>query len=243
MEKSLLWAMEVSSFFGDISHEPNHIYLRFLRIAALHLLALPNAWAHGCPTMPRLSVLVSGCSVLLVLAWLLLVTGRNVERENDNDPAMLRGREHTGNHNNSPSGEGVGLGIEVQAVGEEASRQMQGKKKRPVKGVVVNRREIIEHVTLDDLRAPEGRLWIPAAMLGPLSPTSPDPLYNVLVAYCLLDMASYHAKPWLFAMGTFHQKQSGCLSDKTLVRTYRLSHLAVRLNIHTSKYFHVQRLS
>lgn len=107
-------------------------------------------------------------------------------------------------------------------------KHLQVKRRRPTKGIMVDRKNITEIVTLEDLQAPEGRLWIPAAIVGPVNTGSSEPLYNVLVSYCQLDMKAYHETPWMFAMGTFHQRQSGCYDDKSLVRAYRLSALKVR---------------
>ena len=103
------------------------------------------------------------------------------------------------------------------------------KKKLTMRGVSVDRSNIVDPITMQDLEAPLGRLWIPAAITGPIEPNKVDPLANVLVAYCQLDMAAYHKSPWMFAMGTFHQRQSGCLDDKSLVRTFRFSSLKVRI--------------
>lgn len=102
------------------------------------------------------------------------------------------------------------------------------KRRTGPRGVAVDRKNIVETVELEDLRAPPGRLWIPAAVSGPINRAGDgDPLFNVLVAYCQLDMVAYHESPWLFAMGAFHQRTSGCLDDASLTRTYRLSSLMV----------------
>lgn len=102
------------------------------------------------------------------------------------------------------------------------------KKRVGARGITVDRKNIVETVEMEDLRAPPGRLWIPAALSGPINRNDGgDPLFNVLVAYCQLDMVAYHQSPWMFAMGAFHQRTSGCLDDPSLTRTYRLSSLKV----------------
>lgn len=171
--------------------------------------------------MPRLAVLVPGCSVFLVTTWLLLVN--NEAGHTDRSRASMqrpRGIERL--PENAVSGNRE---LFVQQGAMQVAQA--AKKKQAARGVTVDRSNIIETVTMEDLRAPEGRLWIPASVSGPIDLKAPNPIFNVLVAYCQLDMVSYHESPWLFAMGTFHQRTSGCLDDKSLVRTFRLSSLKV----------------
>lgn len=177
--------------------------------------------------MARLAILVSASSIFLVATWLLVMANHNHEYVHrlDGPPNFTRDIDH-----GSPPPDGVLPPDAVKAVEAtklEIQQDLQAKRKRTVKGVTVDRKAVIEDVSLDDLRAPEGRMWIPAAIIGPLNPKALDPFFHVLVAYCQLDMAAYHETPWLFAMGTFHQRHSGCLTDPNLVKTYRLSSLAV----------------
>lgn len=166
--------------------------------------------------MARLALLVSACSIVLLAGWLLVGNfGENV----GDKPGGL------------PPGNGGGVSPKPQRNLFKGvppiKKSMLPKKKQIMKGVIVDRNSIVESVSLKDLEAPPGRLWIPASVAGPIDRNKPEPLFNVLVAYCQLDMASYHEKPWEYAMGTFHQRQSGCLDDQSLVRTYRLSSLMV----------------
>lgn len=172
--------------------------------------------------------MVLGCFVLTVSIWALNVA---TFKHSTVSAKELRSMKRSKDIN-----EGTPPPITIIPVNEVKEKKTlrvtppekaQLKGKRKPRGVTVNRRAIIENVTLEDLRAPEGRLWIPAAMVGPVNPDASDPFINVAVAYCQLDMTSYHETPWLFAMGTFHQLHSGCLSDPSLVKTYRLSSLAV----------------
>lgn len=171
--------------------------------------------------MPRLTVLVSGCSVFLVAAWLLLGNYETGRTDRSRAPRQ-RPRAIERLPDNAISGNRE-LFIQQQGAASAA----RAKKKQAPRGVTVDRSNIIETVTMEDLRAPEGRLWIPASVAGPIDLKAPNPIFNVLVAYCQLDMVSYHESPWLFAMGTFHQRTSGCLDDKSLVKTFRLSSLKV----------------
>lgn len=189
--------------------------------------------------MGRLAVVVSLSSALLVVVWLLVGSGGSTTTNGTANSAATKfpgdtlrknsritaaeGPDDEGGH---PREEGRRLPSKVTKL-QPVRHPPRAKKKRPIKGVQVDRRNVIEEVTMQDLEAPEGRLWIPAAILGPVRTTYVDPLHDVLVAYCQLDMKAYHETPWMFAMGTFHQRQSGCLSDEALVRTYRLSSLAV----------------
>lgn len=179
--------------------------------------------------MTRLALFVSACSVFLASIWLLV--GRH--------EAGVDGKTGSGNQSlaNHPPQTFAGQRLHDTRPRDDnnalpPTRDLQGarppKGRSGIRGISVDRANIVETVTMDDLRAPEGRLWIPAALSGPISKKSPNPLFNVLVAYCQLDMAAYHEAPWLFAMGTFHQRHSGCLDDKSLVRTYRLVSLMVR---------------
>lgn len=186
--------------------------------------------------MPRLTVLVSGCSVFLVAGWLLLANqeaGRprvpvqlSGVTERRPDAAVKNGRhlEPAASANRDLFNSRGAGGLRLNSRGIPAPPP---KRKQAARGISVDRSHIIETVTMDDLRAPEGRLWIPAAVSGPIDLKASNPIFNVLVAYCQLDMVSYHESPWLFAMGTFHQRTSGCLDDKSLVRTFRLSSLKV----------------
>lgn len=171
--------------------------------------------------MTRLTVLVPGCSVFLVASWLLFVSHEAGRTDRGRAPmqrprAMERLPEYAVSGNRELFAQPGAMQVAQAA-----------KKKQAARGVTVDRSNIIETVTMEDLRAPEGRLWIPAAVSGPIDLKAPNPIFNVLVAYCQLDMVSYHESPWLFAMGTFHQRTSGCLDDKSLVRTFRLSSLKV----------------
>lgn len=187
--------------------------------------------------MPRLAVLISGCAVFLVAGWAVVainqanqdlvqppvqggpvVGPRSAIEGAKADAAELRPHLHKSLGRDGP--------------GEERNRDGRpvpsAKKKRlGLKGITVDRKNIVETVEMEDLRAPPGRLWIPASVNGPINNQGGDPLFNVLVAYCQLDMAAYHESPWKFAMGAFHQRTSGCLDDPTMRRTYRLSSLKV----------------
>lgn len=198
--------------------------------------------------MGRIVVLVSACSVFLVAGWLLVITGG--DRSNSNEklaasvPAVRKvdlsvDKERQSAERLLPQQTDKKIkGINPAATGPVKGRKddQDVGKRRPVKGglkgmqkgVQPDRRNVIEDVSLEDFEAPEGKLWIPAAMVGPVNVDGSDPLHDVTVAYCQLDMQAYHEAPWLFAMGVYHQRQSGCLDDKSLVRNYRLSSLAVR---------------
>lgn len=169
--------------------------------------------------MPRLPVLVSGCSVFIVATWLLLGSHETGRTGRARAPVQ-RARAIERLPDNAISGN-------RELFAQQGAMAAAAKKRQAARGVTVDRSNIIETVTMADLRAPEGRLWIPAAVAGPIDLKAPNPIFNVLVAYCQLDMVSYHESPWLFAMGTFHQRTSGCLDDKSLVRTFRLSSLKV----------------
>lgn len=173
--------------------------------------------------MPRLALLLSGCSAFLVATWLVAGNHEASLRATPVQQASLHSL-HAGHNVANEEGANRDLNEPMRAFQADKGAP---KKKGPMKGVGVDRANIREDVTLDELQAPEGRMWIPAAIAGPIEHDAPKPLFNVLVAYCQLDMASYHDTPWLFAMGTFHQRHSGCLDDKSLVRTYRLSDLMV----------------
>lgn len=187
-------------------------------------ISIPNRLQESCFTpqrftthlwmMARLALLVSACSIVLLAGWLIVGNfGGNVGDE----PGDLPPR----------NGGGVSPKPQRNLFQPPIKKSMLPKKKQIMRGVMVDRSSIVETVSLQDLEAPPGRLWIPASVAGPIDKNKPEPLFNVLVAYCQLDMASYHEKPWEYAMGTFHQRQSGCLDDQSLVRTYRLSSLMV----------------
>ena len=178
-----------------------------------------SATLYCTARMPRLTVLVSGCSVFLVAAWLLLVS-HDAGRTGRSHAPMQRPHAIERLPDYAVSGN-------RELFAQQGAVAAAAKKKQVAKGVTIDRSNVIESVTMEDLRAPEGRLWIPAAVAGPIDLKAPNPIFNVLVAYCQLDMVSYHESPWLFAMGTFHQRTSGCLDDKSLVRTFRLSSLKV----------------
>ncbi|CAM9123949.1 unnamed protein product [Ectocarpus sp. 12 AP-2014] len=184
--------------------------------------------------MPRLAVLISGCSMFLVLSWAMVAIRQASQPQFDSSsPTIL------------PAAKGQkegGVGVQREDAAKlktrfkapegkdhgdrELDRNGKPKKRMGSRGISVDRKNIVETVEMDDLRAPPGRLWIPAALSGPINHDSPDnPLFNVLVAYCQLDMVAYHESPWLFAMGAFHQRTSGCMDDPSLTRTYRLSSL------------------
>lgn len=197
--------------------------------------------------MPRRAVLISGCSVFLVLSWALFailhangaqdspagVPAPALEAGNLSGSfdkvveakaaaAKLRGRVNFPGRSGPDVDKGVGK--------PDGPMSPAKRKKMGMRGITVDRKNIVETVEMDDLRAPPGRLWIPAALSGPVNQNSPEgPLHSVLVAYCQLDMVAYHESPWLFAMGAFHQRTSGCLDDPSLTRTYRLSSLKVSL--------------
>lgn len=186
-----------------------------------HLCSASNSVAQPGVQMPRLAPVLSGCSIIIVATWLLL---GNHEASPVHVPAKLPPPGGVdGEHNR------VMLMPHVEGPKQldNKVRMAPKKKKQGMRNVIVDRANILEAVSLEDLRAPEGRLWIPAAVSGPIDPKSPNPIFNVLVAYCQLDMVSYHESPWLFAMGTFHQRTSGCLDDKSKVKTFRLSALKV----------------
>lgn len=193
--------------------------------------------------MPRLAVLVSGCSVCLVASWAFVAIRQQNEAVTphpqavgarislEDEPARIDGQAKRAarlkDSLKPPDEHREALNV----VGKK--RPAKAKKRSGVKSVSVDRKNIVETVTMDDLRAPPGRLWIPAALSGPINyKDGSDPLFNVLVAYCQLDMKSYHESPWLFAMGPFHQRTSGCLDDPSLTRTYRLSSLKVSMIPH-----------
>eukprot|EP00903_Cladosiphon_okamuranus_P005729 g5686.t1 len=191
--------------------------------------------------MARLAVLISGCSVFLVASW-AMVAIHQANHSIARVPQAAQGARSrtTGNRDAFPAD-----GARADALGRQArlqqppgrdgrreelernGRQAQAAKKKRMgaRGISVDRKNIVETVEMEDLRAPPGRLWIPAALSGPINNKGGDPLFNVLVAYCQLDMVAYHKSPWLFAMGAFHQRTSGCLDDPSLTRTYRLSSL------------------
>lgn len=192
--------------------------------------------------MTRLAVLISGCTLCLVCSWALLA----IHKQNEARAPLPRaagarislGEEPNEVVDESPAEKALRLKASLMARGDTHREALDQdgspkvpakKKKRPsVRSVTVDRNNILETVQMDDLRAPPGRLWIPAALSGPINhKDGVDPLFNVLVAYCQLDMKSYHESPWLFAMGPFHQRTSGCLGDPSLTRTYRLSSLKV----------------
>ncbi|CAM9212422.1 unnamed protein product, partial [Hapterophycus canaliculatus] len=196
--------------------------------------------------MPRLAVLISGCSVFLVLGWAMVALLQANEAQQSRGAAavglkagdrgsfdqLAEAKEKATKLNSRIQFPGRdGPRVEGDKRGREPGRgggpvSAAKKKKLGMRGITVDRRNIVETVEMDDLRAPPGRLWIPAALSGPVNQNKPeDPLFNVLVAYCQLDMVSYHESPWLFAMGAFHQRTSGCLDDPSLTRTYRLSSL------------------
>lgn len=204
------------------------------------LLSLYRLQATGLSgSMGRLAVVVSLSSVLLVAAWVFVGSGGSVTTNATTNNAATNFPGYTPRKNSrstaaeAPDNEGRQPGEEDRRLPSKVTRPQpdrhspRTKKKKTMKGVQVDRNNVIEDVTMQDLEAPEGRLWIPAAIVGPVRPSDANPLHHVLVAYCQLDMKAYHETPWKFAMGTFHQRQSGCLSDKSLVRTYRLSSLAV----------------
>ncbi|CAN0085533.1 unnamed protein product, partial [Ectocarpus sp. 8 AP-2014] len=184
--------------------------------------------------MPRLAVLISGCSVFLVLSWAMVAIRQASQPQfHSSSPTVLPTAK-------AQKEGGVGVQKEDAAklktrfkapdgkyLGDrELDRNGKPKKRMGSRGISVDRKNIVETVEMDDLRAPPGRLWIPAALSGPINHDSPDDaLFNVLVAYCQLDMVAYHESPWLFAMGAFHQRTSGCMDDPSLTRTYRLSSL------------------
>lgn len=173
--------------------------------------------------MRRLVAFVSGCSFFIVASWLLVGNHDASRVSRSNQFSVVPRRDNREGDN----------GVRRVPLPGDENRGLVGgpmaKKKAGIRGVAVDRANVIETVTLEDLQAPQGRLWIPAALSGRIEHNSPNPLFNVLVAYCQLDMAAYHDTPWLFAMGTFHQRQSGCLDDKSLVRTYRLPSLMVSM--------------
>lgn len=200
--------------------------------------------------MPRLALLISGCSVFLVLSWALVAILQANEAQPPHAapaPALRAGDRGSLDHIVEAKEKSAKLSARVKLPGRDGPRgefDKRGgerdrgggpmspakKKKLGMRGITVDRKNIIETVEMEDLRAPPGRLWIPAALSGPVNTNSPDgPLFNVLVAYCQLDMVAYHESPWLFAMGAFHQRTSGCLDDPSLTRTYRLSSLKVSL--------------
>eukprot|EP00752_Nemacystus_decipiens_P003907 g3584.t1 len=180
--------------------------------------------------MPRLAVLISGCSVCLVASWAMVAIHQANQGIAQIPP--IQGAPVA-----AVKADAVGLRVSVDhSLGRDKQRREEierlGQKAPPAKkkrtgarGISVDRKNIVETVEMEDLRAPPGRLWIPAALSGPINTKGGDPLFNVLVAYCQLDMVAYHESPWMFAMGAFHQRTSGCLDDPSLTRTYRLSSL------------------
>lgn len=209
---------------------------------------------HRCATssMPRLAVLISGCSMCLVASWAMVA----IHQANQDlaPPPPVAGV--LGDDPAIAKADAVGLQARLgQSPGSDARREelqrtgwlapaAAAKKKRMgQRGISVDRKNIVETVEMEDLRAPPGRLWIPAALSGPVNRQGGDPLFNVLVAYCQLDMVAYHEAPWMFAMGAFHQRTSGCLDDPSLTRTYRLSSLKVSGCLCSARSSSLQRLS
>lgn len=204
--------------------------------------ALPSTHLHILTLdMPRLAVLISGCSLCLVASWAFVAIRQQNEEALAPRP-LAKARVSLDVERKIDEGGALAkknaarLKADLLLPGGDAGALDHGKKPRPaakkkkagVRGVMVDRNNVVETVEMDDLRAPPGRLWIPAAVSGPVNmKDGGDPLFNVLVAYCQLDMKSYHESPWLFAMGPFHQRTSGCLDDESLTRTYRLSSLKV----------------
>lgn len=203
--------------------------------------------------MPRLAVLLCGCSAVLVASWAMMATNQ-ANQQPVPDQAIPHAAVSEAPEVVPLRSEGESPPIreakaEVSKLQERMQKHPAGfdrfgmpdhrgelergaapsrKKRAGMRGVNVDRKNIVETVELEDLRAPPGRLWIPAALSGVISRNgNDDPLFNVLVAYCQLDMVAYHESPWLYAMGTFHQRTSGCLDDPSLTRTYRLSSLKV----------------
>lgn len=121
--------------------------------------------------MTRLAALLSGCSAFLVASWLLVGSydQKRVQRPRG-------GRKYPATAE-----------IPKQSLG----RNRLGERKAPpvklnsvTKGVVINKKKLLDSVTLEDLQAPSGRLWIPAALSGSVNKNSPNPLLNVMVAFC-----------------------------------------------------------
>lgn len=188
--------------------------------------------------MPRLAVLISGCSVCLVASWAMVAIHQANQGVAQIPPVQRAPVARTAGEAAAAQAKADALGLKalLQSGQDERGEELDrlGKKAPPAKkkrmgarGIAVDRKNIVETVEMEDLRAPPGHLWIPAALSGPINNKGGDPLFNVLVAYCQLDMVAYHESPWLFAMGAFHQRQSGCLDDPSLTRTYRLSSLKV----------------
>lgn len=191
--------------------------------------------------MPRLAVLISGCSVCLVASWAMVAIHQANQSVAHLPPARGAPVARTVGDAADEGARADALGLQARLKQsprldkrreelERNGRQPPAAKKKRMgaRGISVDRKNIVETVGMEDLRAPPGRLWIPAALSGPINNKGGDPLFNVLVAYCQLDMVAYHESPWLFAMGAFHQRTSGCLDDPSLTRTYRLSSLKVR---------------
>lgn len=186
--------------------------------------------------MPRLAVLFTGCSVFLVASWAMVAIHQAnqdlVPRPSQQEPpsvARTDGAKVDAVVLQAPLKQSPGPDVRREELERARKPAPLAKKKREgARGIAVDRKNIVETVEMEDLRAPPGRLWIPAALSGPINHKGGDPLFTVLVAYCQLDMDAYHEGPWLFAMGAFHQRVSGCLDDPSLTRTYRLSSLKVR---------------
>ncbi|CAM9374267.1 unnamed protein product [Choristocarpus tenellus] len=114
------------------------------------------------------------------------------------------------------------------------------KKIKSPMGVLVDPKNVTESVSLQDLEAPPGKLWLPVSV-GKSNGKRGEgrrgrAFDNILVAYCLMDMDAYHEKPWAFAMGTSLQRRSGCNRNKDLTRTYRLNSLMDILEDHPSSF-------
>lgn len=196
---------------------------------------------HRPVAMPRLAVLISGCSVCLVASWAMVAihqANQGVAQipPGQGAPVARTAAGEASAASRAARADALGLAHPQSPGRDERREELErlgrqappAKKKRTgARGIAVDRKNIVETVEMDDLRAPPGRLWIPAALSGPINNKGGDPLFNVLVAYCQLDMVAYHESPWLFAMGAFHQRTSGCLDDPSLTRTYRLSSLKV----------------
>ncbi|CAM9339983.1 unnamed protein product, partial [Ectocarpus fasciculatus] len=140
--------------------------------------------------MPRLAVLISGCSVFLVLSWAMVAIRQANQPQFPSSaptilPAAAEARKAAdGVQQQYPAAK---LKTRFQAPegmdqgGRELDRNGKPKKKKTggARGITVDRKNIVETVEMDDLRAPPGRLWIPAALAGPINHDSPDnPLFN-----------------------------------------------------------------
>jgi len=209
----------------------------------------------GRQAMPRLAVLLCGCSAVLIASWVLVATNQANQppipqqamphstipgeaavmpfrSEGEPSPPIRDAKEQVSKLKERLQKRPAGIdrfGIPPDHRGElERGAPPTRKRRTGPRGVTVDRKNIVETVELEDLKAPPGRLWIPAALSGPINRNGAGhPLSSVLVAYCQLDMVAYHESPWLYAMGAFHQRTSGCLDDPSLTRTYRLSSLTV----------------